>query len=423
MGNLNRVKKGFQNIFNDAELRIRWEEMDSVISLDSFFPEFYSYQNMGMLIDNQLDLTMFTSESKSAWYKVLEKLGKDCPIPESFTFEDHLNFWESFFANVKSIRAPSKAELSDVVPLLKTLAAFKKEFGSCKEDLKAITQDKESFNNFYSSLITLFQSVNEELKYSNQITFSTLEYIAHQASIEKPLLDYLLIDEFQDTSWIQFEIIQKIVDGAWKNIFCVGDKKQAIYRFRGGEIGVFEKTTKLTSKLMGLKNNYRSHENVVDFNNKFFQQILHLGANFSGESSKRVDMDFQISASKIEDKDAGASLLKLVMPNEYEKLTANELNIIESDILINQIKKLINEGENELAVLYAKLLPSQYLIKKMMQEKISFTAQMKIPLEEQPLLAVIKLILENALEFFSSEDIPNKLIKQILNDFRGIYYI
>ena len=414
LGNLIKVKEGFQNIFNDAELRIRWEEMDSVICLNSFWPSFYSYQNMQPLIDKPIDLSRFSSGANSAWYKCLEKLNQALPFPENFSFEDHLDFWESFFSEIKTIRSPSKADLLDVVPILKTLTAFKKDFNTHKDDLKAIIEDKGSFDDFYSSLVKLFRAVNDDLKQSQFITFSTLEYIIHQAHVEKPLLDYLLVDEFQDTSWIQFEIIEKIVEGSWKNIFCVGDKKQAIYRFRGGEIGVFEKTANTTSKLMGLENNYRSHEKVVDFNNKFFQQILHLGSEFSGVSSKSVEMDFQKSASNMIGEEAGASILHLTLSEDQRKRSADELNILESDILMSRIRALIDSGENDLAILYSKLTPSHYLIKNMMKEKISFNAQMKIPLEEQPLLAIIKIILENALLFFPSEEVSGQLIHQIL---------
>ncbi len=78
---------------------------------------------------------------------------------------------------------------------------------------------------------------------------------------------YLLVDEFQDTDNIQYEIIRKLVPGLTSpeeahggslpvNLFIVGDTKQSIYGFRNADIRVFETATKEISRLNGflLKN-------------------------------------------------------------------------------------------------------------------------------------------------------------------------
>ncbi len=61
------------------------------------------------------------------------------------------------------------------------------------------------------------------------------------------ILDYqikhLLIDEFQDTSYAQLSLIQKLLEswqeGDGKTIFLVGDPMQSIYRFRESQVGIF----------------------------------------------------------------------------------------------------------------------------------------------------------------------------------------
>ena len=58
-------------------------------------------------------------------------------------------------------------------------------------------------------------------------------------------ISYLVIDEYQDTSSIQFQIVKKIINGDLRKLYVVGDPKQSIYSFRGGEIDVFFKTASL----------------------------------------------------------------------------------------------------------------------------------------------------------------------------------
>ncbi|NLA75868.1 MAG: UvrD-helicase domain-containing protein, partial [Deltaproteobacteria bacterium] len=61
---------------------------------------------------------------------------------------------------------------------------------------------------------------------------------------------YIMVDEFQDTNRIQWDIIRSLFMDTSRpdlntllpgKIFVVGDKRQAIYRFRGGDVTVFEK--------------------------------------------------------------------------------------------------------------------------------------------------------------------------------------
>ncbi len=63
---------------------------------------------------------------------------------------------------------------------------------------------------------------------------------------------YIMVDEFQDTNRVQWEIIQMLCSERGRNrekrlqpgkLFVVGDKRQAIYRFRGGDVTVFEHAT------------------------------------------------------------------------------------------------------------------------------------------------------------------------------------
>jgi len=94
---------------------------------------------------------------------------------------------------------------------------------------------------------------------------------------------HVLLDEFQDTSVVQFEILKPIIDeiAAGKGIsdhsslFIVGDVKQSIYRFRGGTKELFHHVTqKYGVSVDDLLTNYRSDANVVDFVNKVFDKRI-----------------------------------------------------------------------------------------------------------------------------------------------------
>ena len=77
---------------------------------------------------------------------------------------------------------------------------------------------------------------------------------------------YILIDEFQDVSSLQFELVRKMAEPL-NNIFIVGDDDQSIYRFRGAKPEImlgFEKIYPNCKKVL-LNENYRSTESILNF--------------------------------------------------------------------------------------------------------------------------------------------------------------
>lgn len=93
----------------------------------------------------------------------------------------------------------------------------------------------------------------------------------------------IFIDEFQDTSILQWKILKDIIDKS-ENVICVGDEKQSIYGWRGGEKNLFENLENIIGgEVENLNTCYRSEENVVMFYNKFFKTL----SEKSEESSKK----------------------------------------------------------------------------------------------------------------------------------------
>ncbi len=95
-------------------------------------------------------------------------------------------------------------------------------------------------------------------------------------------LDHWLLDEFQDTSNLQWEVIENLADeiiqdvSGERSFFFVGDVKQSIYSWRGGNPKLFDKVRKQygeTIELEPLDITYRCRRPVVDFINRVFSDL------------------------------------------------------------------------------------------------------------------------------------------------------
>ena len=93
-------------------------------------------------------------------------------------------------------------------------------------------------------------------------------------------LSHLLLDEFQDTSPLQWRVLRPfartVVDGAKRrSFFCVGDVKQAIYGWRGGVAEIFEAISDDLPRIEpgALNQSFRSCQVVIDTVNRVFQGL------------------------------------------------------------------------------------------------------------------------------------------------------
>lgn len=96
-------------------------------------------------------------------------------------------------------------------------------------------------------------------------------------------IKHILIDEFQDTSSTQFNLLKKLICG-WqiddgRTLFVVGDPMQSIYRFREAEVGLFIRMCtqgigQINLTPLTLQANFRSAPIIVDWNNRHFQPIF-----------------------------------------------------------------------------------------------------------------------------------------------------
>ena len=117
---------------------------------------------------------------------------------------------------------------------------------------------------------------------------------------------HLLVDEFQDTSRSQYELLTLIASG-WESAgrgscFLVGDPMQSIYMFRQAEVELFERTKRYglgegtaTVHLtpLQLQTNFRSHAGLVDRLNEIFEQI------FEPATGQDYQVDFRAFHSQL----------------------------------------------------------------------------------------------------------------------------
>ena len=116
------------------------------------------------------------------------------------------------------------------------------------------------------------------LKVSEMIDTEIVPYIFWKAG-EK--FNHYLIDEFQDTNSVQWKNLLPLIETSVSEgnlSLCVGDPKQSIYRWRGGDTGImlFEVPAYFPEGLYEerhLSENWRSERAVVEFNNRFFSGI------------------------------------------------------------------------------------------------------------------------------------------------------
>lgn len=123
----------------------------------------------------------------------------------------------------------------------------------------------ETFRHFY-------QGYQQQLKQRRRIDFDDMMVYVYELFRERPDIlalwqkqyPYILVDEFQDISRLQYEIV-KMMAGEAKNLFVVGDDDQSIYSFRGSKPVImrdFENEMPGVKKIF-LDINYRSDENIV----------------------------------------------------------------------------------------------------------------------------------------------------------------
>ena len=246
----------------------------------------------------------------------------------------------------KNIRSKLKKEITDNLSYLINvtdkeyetqnkilLNSLKTLFSVVKTFRRNLLLEKKKINKYSFSDIPLF--VIKLLIKDNKKT-----YLAK--SLEKRF-DEILIDEYQDTNNLQ-SIIFNAISKDGSNIFCVGDIKQSIYRFRSACPDIFN-NDKLSSykdkfpMLITLSKNFRSRNLVLDFCNFIFENTM---SNYLGETNYDKD-EMLYNGMPFPEYDNALSEVCII--NNEEKEDDDELTKSQKEAIFvaNKIKKLIDD--------------------------------------------------------------------------------
>lgn len=178
----------------------------------------------------------------------------------------------------------------------------------------------------------------------------------------------IFIDEFQDTSILQWKILKDIIDKS-ENVICVGDEKQSIYGWRGGEKNLFENLEKIIGgEVENLNTCYRSEENVVMFYNKFFKTL----SEKSEDSSKK--WEFLEVNPKNQNKQGHIEILtKALVEDEEEKE-----NISVIDKIIEKIQLDFNGVYEGIGILARQNKELDLIEKKLTEANIPFVVDSNV---------------------------------------------
>jgi len=124
---------------------------------------------------------------------------------------------------------------------------------------------KESSSIFnFNDLIKTVENKFLDSEISNSITLSKIQ----------KRFKCVFVDEFQDTDNIQWSLIKKFFNTKNHSLLCVGDPKQAIYKFRGGDIETYLDARSNAIEVFSLTDNYRSSKKLIDVLNKLYKNGL-----------------------------------------------------------------------------------------------------------------------------------------------------
>ena len=188
------------------------------------------------------------------------------------------------------------------------------------------------------------------LDYNDLITgaYKLLKYNPTIAKKWQQRFQYILVDEFQDTDYFQFQILQMLINSQ-ENVFCVGDPDQTIYEWRGAYAEIFNDFLARfqNTKQIILDKNYRSTQNILDVANSLIKH-----------NEKRIDKTLIAHNANGE------------KPIYYEGDSKNE----EGRFVVNTIKELVKKGYayKDIAILYRANFLSRFIEQALLYANIPY---------------------------------------------------
>ena len=246
--------------------------------------EFIELSRLYAEVQNEIDALPETTTNRKAVLSALEYVKQSFENPKGLKIE---NIFRGFTEPQAQKLQDGKWDKSLGTPLCQTLIAFHE---LCRECRGLYFQAKLTLKylNDMRLMQALVDVINETLHEQNKILLAETSSILSNALkpgdadfiLEKAGIRYshIMIDEFQDTSKLQWQVfqllLQEVLATQNQTVLIVGDIKQSIYRWRNGDWHIMAELPKNEkSNQKSLKCNFRSQEEVVKFNLETMKSI------------------------------------------------------------------------------------------------------------------------------------------------------
>ena len=203
----------------------------------------------------------------------------------------------------------------------------------------------EAYDDFTRKMVEFYLVYEQQCNNEGMVDFAELLLRSYELLTRNEILrshysgrfSHILVDEFQDTSQLQYKWL-KLLAGERAAVFVVGDDDQSIYAFRGANTGNmrdFEHDFHI-SKIIKLEQNYRSHGNILDAANTLIRN-----------NSGRLDKNLWTSEGH------GEPLRVYNAPTDFD----------EAAFIVDEVKSLHAEGVglSQIALLYRSNAQSRVL--------------------------------------------------------------
>lgn len=255
-----------------------------------------------------------------------------------------------------------------------------------------------------------FMLAHTPILFSKMVKEGEASFVFERAGTQ---FNHIMIDEFQDTSTLQWKnlsnlFLENVAQG--NSCMLVGDVKQGIYRWRGGDWKTLSeiKNDEIT-KVENLPANFRSGQTIVDFNNRLFVEAARaLDAKESEDHSREISRIYQPEeVFQAPQRPGGFVRICLEKPREKDDTDTPEF-VVEQE-LGEQILRLHEEGVpfEKMAILVRKKAETQTVLQYF---------------KEQPDLAHIPLVSDEAFLLASSPAVQTLIhaLRFVLNKSDGI---
>ncbi len=300
-----------------------------------------------------LTLSTFHSLGLKILRSEITNLGYD----KNFTIydtSDQLSIVREALKQFRAEKAFDRKVIQSKISYLKNCGIDSKSFASSKYFDEANPYDiaTEYVYHFYQDKLHFYNAVDFD-----DILFLTVKLFRENPEIAKiysQKYKYIMIDEYQDTNGLQFDMV-KYLTSTHSNICVVGDDDQSIYAFRGADITNILNFEKIypNTKVVKLEQNYRSTTKILDLANRVIKENTNRKDKtmWSSDESGNKPILWATQDTKHEATVIVDEILKLQAAGEHLSSMAilyrsnNQIPPIEDELIFSQIPYDIIGGQ------------------------------------------------------------------------------